>query len=89
MKMALQLILEDIEFFELIDAEKAEAYAESVNGEVYTWKTTGRWNWLEHGYRIVDVAGLVVIPRRLPDHIDMPDDPVEEGDEDDEDEEED
>lgn len=80
MKMALQLILEDLEFFELSDAVKAEAYAESVNGEIYTWKTTGRWNWLEHGFSIADVAGLVVIPRRLPDYIDMPDDPVEEGD---------
>ena len=77
MKQTLQLILEDIEFFELMDAEKAEAYAESVNGEVYTWKTTGRWNWLEHGYSIVDVAGLVVLPGRLPDYIDMPDDPGE------------
>ena len=88
MKMALQLILEDLEFFELIDGEKAEAHAESVNGEVYTWKTTGRWNWLEHGFSsIADVAGLVVLPRRLPDHIEMPDDPVEEGDDEDEDEE--
>ncbi len=80
MKETLHLILEDVEFFDILDVEKAEDYAKRVDGEIYSWKTTGRWNWLEHGYRIVDVAGLVVLPRQLPDSIDMADDVLEEDD---------
>ena len=79
MKQTLQLILEDVELFDLTEADKAEAYAESVNGEIYCWKTIGKSNWLQHGYSIADVLTLVVIPRRLPDYIDMYDDD-EEGD---------
>ncbi len=80
MKLALHLILEDVEFFDTLDAEKAEDLAKRENGEVYSWKTTGRSNWLEHGYRLVDVAGLVVLPGRLPDNIQMTDDDLEEDD---------
>ena len=80
MKLNLHLILEDVEFFDTLDAKKAEALAKQVNGEVYSWKTVGRSNWLEHGYRLVDVAGLVVLPGRLPDSIQMADDVLEEAD---------
>ena len=83
MKLNLHLILEDVEFFDTLDAKKAEALAEQVNGEIYSWKTVGRSNWLEHGYRLVDVAGLVVLPGWLPDSIQMADDDLEEDDIDD------
>jgi hypothetical protein len=79
MKQTLHIILEDVEFFDTLDAEKAEDLAKRTDGEVYSWKTIGRSNWLERGYRRVDVLGLVVLPGRLPDSIDMSDDPEEEG----------
>ena len=80
MKLTLHLILEDVEYFDTLDAEKAEDLAKRTDGEVYSWKTIGRSNWLEHGYKRADVAGLVVLPGRLPDSIDMADDVLEEDD---------
>lgn len=79
MHVTLELLMET-EIFELDDGIRAEALAESACGRVYTWKTIGKHNWLEHGYSIVDAAGLVVLPRSLPDTIRMSDDAGEEGD---------
>ena len=79
MKQTLHLTLEGVDFFDTIDAERAEALASRVNGEVYSWKTIGRSNWLERGYKRADVLGLVVLPSRLPDSIDLSEDPDEEG----------
>ncbi len=70
MKQTLHLILEDVEFFDSLEYEQAEDLAQSVKGEIYSWKTIGRSNWLERGYKSVDVLGLVVLPRQLPDSID-------------------
>lgn len=64
--------------FMLEEAERAGRAAERADGAVYSWKTSGRANWLERGFSRADVLGLVVLPRGLPPVIDMPDDPDEE-----------
>ena len=78
MKQTLHLEL-DVEFFQLEDIEKAEVLARTELGVIYTWKTVGKANWLEHGPRCVDALGLVVLPTGLPEVIDMPNDGDEEG----------
>lgn len=76
MKATLSLDLE-LEVFQLEEAQQAEQQAEERDGVVYTWKTSGRENWLEQGFSIVDVLGIVVLPQGLPSVIDMPDDAEE------------
>lgn len=78
MRVTLHLEM-DAEVFDTSEVAKAEALAESTGGQVYTWKTIGRKNWLEHGYRIVDALALVVLPDSLPESVDMCDDVLEEG----------
>jgi hypothetical protein len=78
MRQILRLEL-DVEFFQLEQIEQAEALARKEKGIIYTWRTIGRANWLEHGPRCVDALGLVVLPASFPDTIDMCDDPDEEG----------
>ena len=63
-----------IEFYQVEQWRDAERAAASVGGEVYCWKTCGHENWLERGYSIVDVLGVVVLPGGLPEYIDMADD---------------
>jgi hypothetical protein len=41
---------------------------------VYSWKTEGRYNWLERGFSVVDVLGLTILPDGLSNKIDLPDD---------------
>jgi hypothetical protein len=41
---------------------------------VFSWKTEGRYNWLEKGLSVVDVLGLTILPDGLPDKIDLPND---------------
>jgi hypothetical protein len=53
--------------------------AEETNSAVYSWKTEGQYNWLQKGFTVVDVLGLTVLPKGLPDMIDLPDDEEEEG----------
>ena len=64
------------DLFETEEAEEVERRARLADGVVYSWKTSGRQNWLEHAWSIADVLGLVVLPRGLPETIDLPDDPV-------------
>ncbi len=78
MRQILHLEL-DVEFFNLEDIELAEALAREQSGVIYTWKTIGRHNWLEHGPHNVDAAGLVVLPSSLGDRIAMCPDEIEEG----------
>jgi len=68
----------DLELFQLEEALQAEKLAEETNSQIYCWKTIGRSNWLERGLSISDVLGLVVLPKGLPDLIDMLDDIIEE-----------
>lgn len=79
MKLTLQVNLET-ELFQLEELQEATTLAHRLPGVIYTWKTTGRSNWLERGMSLVDSLGLVVLPARLPVHIEMPDDPPDEED---------
>ena len=72
-------MLQDIDVFDTLDAADAEELAKAVGGTVYSWKTIGKHNWLEKGYSRVDTLALAVLPDRLPDRIQMPDDEPEEG----------
>ena len=78
-KHTLDLTLRDIDVFDTLDAVRAEEAANALNGAVYSWKTVGRHNWLEKGYKKVDTLALVVLPGVLPDCIEMAEDEVEEG----------
>jgi len=73
MKVSLEENFE-FEFFQIEELKNAEKYAKETNGSIYSWKTTGKSNWLEKQLSIVDVLGLAVLPRNLPDWIDLPDD---------------
>ncbi len=73
MKISLDSALE-FEFFQLEDVAKAEQFAESNNGTVYSWKTAGYSNWLEKRLSVADVIGLAVLPNGMPDWIELPDD---------------
>ena len=64
----------EFEFFQIEELNSAEQHAEKINGSIYSWKTTGHSNWLEKSLSLVDVLGLAVLPKGLPDLIDLPDD---------------
>ena len=64
----------EFEFFQIEELENAKQYADKADGSIYSWKTTGNSNWLEKRFSVVDVLGLVVLPKNLPDWIDLPDD---------------
>ena len=76
MRTRLEVLL-DVPLYQLEHVPEAYAEAQTTGGVVYSWKTTGRWNWLERGTSIVDVLVLTVLPRGLPDTIEMPDDEIE------------
>ena len=61
--------------FQTTQPQEAEDYAKQHACNVYTWKTTGRTNWLEKGFAKSDTLALVALPNNLPDTIHMPDDP--------------
>jgi hypothetical protein len=67
----------EFDFFAIEDAQQAETLADKTNGVVYSWKTESRYNWLQKGFSVVDVLGLTILPKGLPDWIDLPDDVVE------------
>lgn len=73
MKVSLEENLE-FEFFQIEELKSAEQYSKEINGSIYSWKTTGKSNWLEKNLSVVDVLGLAVLPKNLPDWIDLPDD---------------
>ena len=66
------------EVFHTEEILEAEKLATASNGTIYCWKTSGTSNWLEKGLSISDVLGLVVLPRQLPEYIEMPDDQLSE-----------
>jgi len=80
MRVTIDIELE-VPWYELREAAEAEQEAAATGGAVYSWKTQGGWNWLERRWSIVDVFGLLVLPRGLPEYIDMSDDLREEEDE--------
>ena len=71
-----------MDVFDTLDFKKADEIAGKIDGKVYSWKTVGKSNWLEKGYRRVDTIALVVLPSALPESIEMWDDEPEEGVED-------
>lgn len=73
LKITLPLHLE-LEMFQLEEVEQAEKKAEESNSLLYSWKTSGSENWLERGLSVTDVLGIIILPRGLPDVLDMPDD---------------
>jgi len=76
MSMALTLDFAlPVVLYDLGEAGRASLLAHQVEGQLYCWKTTGRSNWLARGLSIADVLGVVVLPKGLPECIDMPDDP--------------
>jgi hypothetical protein len=64
----------DVPFYELEDFKEAVKEANRRGRSVYTWKASGWANWMERGLSIADVLGLVLLPRGMPDYIEMPDD---------------
>ena len=66
--------LENIPTFDTGQFYETKELAEKSDGEVYSWKCSDLYNWLERGYSRVDVFCLVVVPRNLPDYICMPND---------------
>ena len=64
----------EFEFFQIEELQIAEQYAEEIDGSIYSWKTTGNSNWLEKRLSIADVLGLVVLPKNMPEWIDLPED---------------
>ena len=67
----------EFEFFQIEELAIAKTYAERTDGPIYSWKTAEISNWLEKRLSIVDVLGLAVLPKGLPDLIDLPDDEEE------------
>jgi hypothetical protein len=61
-------------FYQLEEWRSARNAVRRNRTSIYSWKTSGRANWLERGYSCVDCLGLVELPRGLPDRVTMPDD---------------
>lgn len=72
----------ETEAFNTDEVREAQELANETNGVLYCWKTSGTENWLERGLSKSDVLAIVVLPRKLPKQIDMPDDENEDEDED-------
>ena len=64
----------EFELYQIEEARDVEALARETDGEVYSWKTVGTFNWFEKGYSIVDTLGLVILDKGLPNQISLPDD---------------
>ena len=64
----------ETEVFNTDEVGEAQKLADETNGVLYCWKTSGVENWLERGLSKSDVLAVVVLPRKLPKQIDMPDD---------------
>ena len=73
-KLPFSLDLE-LELFQLEELSQAETLANKSDALLYCWKSIGVTNWLEKGISISDELGFVILPRGLPEQIDLPDDP--------------
>lgn len=67
----------DLQVFNIEEIDEARRSAIDSNGVLYCWKTSGDSNWLEKGLSVTDVLGIVVLPQRLENQIDMLDDDEE------------
>lgn len=64
----------EFDYFDIEEAQKVERLAKETDGIVYSWKTEGRYNWFQKGFSVVAILGLTILPKGLPDWIDLPDD---------------
>jgi hypothetical protein len=64
--------------YQLEEYNEVVRIANKQSSTVYSWKTLGKDNWLEQGISLIDTLGLIVLPKGLPDVIDMADDIIEE-----------
>lgn len=64
----------ETEVFNTDEVREAQKVADEINGVLYCWKTGGVENWLERGLSKSDVLAIVILPREMPEQIDMPDD---------------
>ncbi|MDQ3820144.1 MAG: hypothetical protein M3362_21035 [Acidobacteriota bacterium] len=64
----------DVVIFNTDEINEARHLASESNGVLYCWKTSGNSNWLDKGLSLSDVLGIVILPRGLPQQIDMLDD---------------
>ncbi len=62
------------ELYNLEDLYIVKKLAKKNNQLIYTFQTTGRFNWLEKGVHLVDGLGLVLISKNLPSRIELPND---------------
>ena len=62
------------ELFQIEEYIHVERLVEEVNGEIYSWKTQGKYNWFEKGFSFSDTLGLVILERGLPNQIILPKD---------------
>lgn len=60
-----------IDVYGIEDGLSVALLARSSRREVYSWITYGRDNWLERGYHLCNVLGLVLLPPGLPDIVDL------------------
>ena len=60
--------------FHTTQPQEAQEYVDKNGGNIYTWKSIGRENWLEKGFSRSDTLVFVVLPDLLQDNIQMPDD---------------
>ncbi len=75
MSIVTKLYIEhELELFELTELKRALELAASTNGKIFTYKTSGKFNWLEEGVSITDTLGLVILPCSFSGTIDMPND---------------
>ncbi len=65
MRVTIDIKLE-VPLYDLADSRLAEKEAAATGAGGYSWKTQRRWNWLERRWSIVDIFGLVVLPKGLP-----------------------
>ncbi len=73
MRVALEPIV-TTDFYQPEEWRLARSAARTNRTSIYSWKTSGRANWLERGYSCVDCLGLVELPQGLPDEVPMPND---------------
>ncbi len=77
MQITLPILLE-VQVYQLEEYNEVVRIANKQSSTVYSWKTLGKDNWLEQGISLIDTLGLIVLPKGLPDVIDMADDIIEE-----------
>lgn len=77
MQVTLPMLL-DVQMYQLEEHNEVVRIAIKQSSTIYSWKTLGKDNWLEKGISLIDTLGLIILPKGLPDVINMADDIIEE-----------